>query len=161
MAILKEIKGNELYLWMNGNLIYKRWLETGQSKVFDVIAYDKYTYTSFNDLDYSKTPETIFVLAKLTMKKTKDGGRETGFLSGFRPNHIFEDEKNEILNTYVGEITFENYNSIMPGDEKIVSIEFFFHPPIEKHLNVGRKWRIHEGARMIGEAEIIKIKTPQ
>jgi hypothetical protein len=37
MAIFKKIENDELYLYMNGNLIYKRWLNTGQSKVFDVI----------------------------------------------------------------------------------------------------------------------------
>lgn len=46
MAFFKEIKKDELYLYMNGKLIYKRWLKTGQSKVFDVMAYDKYTLMS-------------------------------------------------------------------------------------------------------------------
>ncbi|MBS7565764.1 hypothetical protein KHS38_15250 [Mucilaginibacter sp. Bleaf8] len=49
MAIHKEILDNQLYLYMNGNLIYKRWLATGQSMVFDVMAYDKYTLVSIND----------------------------------------------------------------------------------------------------------------
>lgn len=49
MAYFKEIKGDELYLYMNGELIYKRWLKTGQSKVFDKMAYDKYTLVSIND----------------------------------------------------------------------------------------------------------------
>jgi hypothetical protein len=49
MAYYKELKGDELYLYMNGKLIYKRWLNTGQSKVFDKMAYDKYTLVSIND----------------------------------------------------------------------------------------------------------------
>uniref|UniRef100_UPI0040490E14 hypothetical protein n=1 Tax=Flavobacterium sp. TaxID=239 RepID=UPI0040490E14 len=49
MAILKEIKGNELYMYMNGNLIYKRWLYSGQSKEFDVMAYDKHTSMSIGE----------------------------------------------------------------------------------------------------------------
>ncbi|WP_316789605.1 hypothetical protein [Pedobacter frigoris] len=52
MAIFKKADGKELYLYMNGNLIYKRWLDTGQSKVFDVMAYDKYTLMSIRDLEY-------------------------------------------------------------------------------------------------------------
>ena len=40
LIITKEItKDNERYLYMNGELIYKRWLNTGQSKVFDAMAY--------------------------------------------------------------------------------------------------------------------------
>ena len=65
MAIFKKIEGNELYLYMNGNLIYKRWLNTGQSKVFDIFAYDKYTTTSINDLEYENNGELLIVKSKL------------------------------------------------------------------------------------------------
>ena len=58
MAIFKEItEDNELYLYMNGNLIYKRWLDTGQSKVFDVIAYDKYTLMSIQGTNNDDSDE--------------------------------------------------------------------------------------------------------
>ena len=33
-------------VYLNGKLIYKKWLNTGESKVFDVMAYDKYTLKS-------------------------------------------------------------------------------------------------------------------
>ena len=46
MIFTEKTKGNELYVYMNGTLIYKKWLETGESKVFDVMAYDKYTLKS-------------------------------------------------------------------------------------------------------------------
>ena len=52
MAIFKKIDHNELYLYMNGNLIYKRWLDTGYSKVFDVMAYDKHPLISILDLEH-------------------------------------------------------------------------------------------------------------
>lgn len=48
------IVGNELYLFMNGKLIYKRWLVPGFSKVFDVMAYDKHTYISIKDPNTKK-----------------------------------------------------------------------------------------------------------
>jgi len=71
MVIFKEIsKDNELYLYMNGKLIYKRWLNTGQSKVFDVMAYDKYTYASYTDLDVKNSPYLINVKAKIRFKTT-------------------------------------------------------------------------------------------
>ena len=49
---------------MNGNLIYRRWLKTGQSKVFDVMAYGKYTLTSIRDLDYENQSDLVTVKAK-------------------------------------------------------------------------------------------------
>lgn len=51
MAYKKVIKGDELYLYMNGKLIYKKWFNTGVSKVFDLQAYDKYTLKSIRDLE--------------------------------------------------------------------------------------------------------------
>ena len=44
--IHKTIIDNQLYLYMNGKLIYKRWLLTGQSYVFDLLPYDKRTLKS-------------------------------------------------------------------------------------------------------------------
>ncbi|WP_198519983.1 hypothetical protein [Olleya sp. Bg11-27] len=51
MIFKKETKDNELYVYMNGKLIYKKWLKTGQSKVFDILAYDKYTLKSINEAE--------------------------------------------------------------------------------------------------------------
>jgi hypothetical protein len=49
MIFKKETKDNELYVYMNGKLIYKKWLNTGESKVFDLMAYDKYTLKSIKE----------------------------------------------------------------------------------------------------------------
>ncbi|MBT8292567.1 MAG: hypothetical protein KJO52_03270 [Maribacter sp.] len=49
MAFKKVSKGDELYVYMNGKLIYKKWLNTGVSKIFDLQAYDKYTLKSIKD----------------------------------------------------------------------------------------------------------------
>lgn len=40
---------NEFYLFMNGKLIFKSWLSTGSSKVFDVMAYDFNTLVSIEE----------------------------------------------------------------------------------------------------------------
>ncbi len=39
MAVVTFIKGNEFYLFMNGKLIYKRWIQEQYSLIFDVMAY--------------------------------------------------------------------------------------------------------------------------
>ena len=49
MKFIKEIVGNELYLYFNGKLIFKRWLNTNNSVVFDVATYDKKTLVSITD----------------------------------------------------------------------------------------------------------------
>lgn len=67
MVIHKEILDDELYLYMNGRLIYKRWLKTGVSKVFDVMAYDKYTLNSFYDADCNEVT-TSSAVSKSNMK---------------------------------------------------------------------------------------------
>lgn len=55
MSIFKEVTvNNELYLYMNGKLIYKKWLLTGQSKVFDVMAYDKFNLKSITEESIKK-----------------------------------------------------------------------------------------------------------
>lgn len=52
MSLRKEIKhDNELYLYSNGKLIYKRWLNQGYSKVFDKMAYGKDTFVSIIEDD--------------------------------------------------------------------------------------------------------------
>lgn len=156
MAILKKIEGNELYLYMNGKLIYKRWLDTGQSKVFDVMAYDKYTLTSIRDLEYENKGGLLTVKAKLKLKSTEEGGRQTGFISGYRPNHIFEyNDNGQLLQTYIGDIIFEGTPTIEPGEEREVTVRFLMNQPIERYLDKGRIWWIHEGPKQIGQAEII------
>lgn len=156
MRIFKKIENNELYLYMDGKLIYKRWLDTGQSKVFDVMAYDKYTLTSFRDWEYEGSRELISIKAKLAMKKSEDGGRITGFTSGYRPNHVFEYKDNgHLLMTFIGDIIFEDQNTIEPGETKEVIVRFLLEQPIEKYLDKGRRWWIHESARVVGEAVII------
>ncbi|MBC3846821.1 barstar family protein [Winogradskyella echinorum] len=51
----KEIKDdNELYLYFNEKLIYKRWLNQGYSKVFDRFAYGKDTFISITEDENGK-----------------------------------------------------------------------------------------------------------
>lgn len=108
MAIRKEItKDNELYLWMNGKLIFKRWLDGGYSKVFEY----------------------------------KDDGHP--------------------MSTFIGDINFDENLIVEPGQRLEVLVRFLSCMPIEKYLNIDRKWWIHEGGKCIGEAIMKKIKFPE
>jgi translation elongation factor EF-Tu-like GTPase len=157
MAILKKIEGDELYLYMNGSLIYKKWLKTGQSKVFDVMAYDKYTHRSITDFDVETNPGVIQIKASLKLYSTNQGGRQTGIRSKYRPNHVFEYENDQFLRTFIGEIDLQDREELLPGEEGNAVVKFLLGQPIEAYLEVGRKWWIHEGARKVGEATITSL----
>lgn len=159
MKITKEIKDDhEFYLWFNGKLIYKKWLKTGNSIICDHGAWGSYTTSSFNDFDLENTPDLIIVRASLKLFSTDEGGRKTAISSGYRPNHVFEYESNErTLYTYIGDIQFNEAEIVNPGDEKEVTVRFLAHQSIEKYLEIGRKWWIHEGSIKIGEATILDI----
>lgn len=158
MMIHKEIVDNQLYLYMNGKLIYKRWLDTGQALVFDVMAYDKYISVSIREPYQDKSAfDFILVKANLKMKPTEQGGRKTGIFSGYRPNHVFEYKDDNTFSSYIGDIQFDGQQSIEPGEEKLVTVRFLSAQPIEQYLTVGRKWWIHEGPNQLGEAEIMSV----
>ena len=163
MIIRKEIKDdNELYLYFNGKLIYKRWFNLGYGKVFDTHSFGKYTDYSINDFDLEETPEFIHVKANLTLTPTEQGGRKTGIKTGYRPNHVFEYLTNrQFKYAYMGDIQFEHADWIMPGETKEVLVRFLSRQPIDEYLNIGRKWWIHEGPNALGEAEILKIDFPE
>ena len=156
MTIQKKVEGNELYVFFNGKLIYKRWLDTGESKVFDVMAYDKYTLTSIGELAYENPNGLLTVKARLKLKSTEEGGRHSGFISGYRPNFVFEyNDDDQLLQTYIGDIIFNGSSTIEPGEEREVTVRFLMNQRIEKYLDRGRILWIHEGAKQIGQAEII------
>jgi len=100
----------------------------------------------------------IIIKAKITFKTTEEGGRKTGVKSGYRPNHVFEKTDNiKLLRTYMGEIKFDNEESIQPGETNIVTVRFLKNPEIEKYMRVGQIWYIYEVPKLIAEGEIIEI----
>lgn len=104
--------------------------------------------------------ELIIVKAKLNMRNTEDGGREAGFKSGLRPNHVFEYYDDGLLRTYMGDVLFKGQELILPGDEKEVIVRFLDHQSIRKYIKVSRKWWLHEGEKCTGEAEMLEIELP-
>jgi translation elongation factor EF-Tu-like GTPase len=104
-----------------------------------------------------RTDDLIIVKAIITMKTTEEGGRQSGFKSGYRPNHVFEfpdDLKN--LKTYIGDIQFDDQELIEPGEAKVVTVRFLKIPQVEKYIKVGQKWFINEAARTLGFGEILE-----
>ncbi|ULT25748.1 hypothetical protein KUH03_01750 [Sphingobacterium sp. E70] len=90
--IFKDFSENELYLLMNGKLIYKRWLDTGVSKVFDVMAYDKYTLASIKELGNENG--LFIVKARVKLEYTPEGKLQQTYLSDiyFEGESLIPDE---------------------------------------------------------------------
>jgi len=102
--------------------------------------------------------DLVIVKAKIIMKATADGGRQYGFKSGYRPNHVFElpdDLRN--LKTYIGDIQFDDQELFEPGEIKIVTVRFLKIEPIEKYIKIGQKWFVNEATRTLGFGEIVEI----
>lgn len=158
----KELtENNELLLFQNGQLIYKRWLNTGQSKVFDVMAYDKYTYSSITDLDIENSMHLIKVNAVFRLTPTNEGGRKSGIISGYRPDHVFEYQENgEMVEAFVGDIQFDHPKVLEPGMEQRVVVRFLLSQRIERFLEPEREWFIHEASTKVGTARIIDFQLP-
>lgn len=105
-----------------------------------------------------RTDDLIIVKAKITMKTTAEGGRQHGFKSGYRPNHVFELPKDlRDLTTYIGDIEFGDPELIEPGETRIVTVRFLKIPQVEKYIKVGQKWYINEAARTLGFGEILEL----
>ena len=81
--------------------------------------------------------DLLLVKARLKMRTTNEGGRETGFASGLRPNHVFEYHNDGLLRTYIGDIQFEGPGLIMPGEEKEVLVRFLDDDTVRNYLQVG------------------------
>jgi hypothetical protein len=102
----------------------------------------------------------IFIKAKLRLKTTEEGGRWSGIKTGYRPNHVFEyNRKGNFIATYIGEINFGK-EWIQLGEDEIVTVTFLYRESMGKFLKVGNFWWIHEGRKLVGEAEILEVLQP-
>src|SRR4051812_26619197 len=101
--------------------------------------------------------QDFVVKAVFRLLRTEEGGRQTGIFSGYRPNHVFEyGSDNTMLAGWMGIVLFEG-ESILPGQEKEVTVKFLREQPIGKYLKIGNRWWIHEGSRKVGEAQITEV----
>jgi len=82
--------------------------------------------------------------------------------SGYRPNHVFEYKENgQLKEAFMGDLQIEGNGFIELGKEYEVMIRFPLVQRIERFMNKGRKWWIHEASRQLGEAEIIEFEMPK
>ena len=93
------------------------------------------------------TPHTKFEASAYILKKD-EGGRHTGFFSGYRPQFYFR------TTDVTGVVTLpEGVEMVMPGDNVEFSVELI--KPIA--LEEGLRFAIREGGRTVGAGVVTKI----
>lgn len=102
--------------------------------------------------------DSILAKAHITLTRTEDGGRSPHMLPGFRPQHVFEMPESGLgMKTYIGEILFEDKESIAPGDSALVHVRFLAAPQIVRYMRPGQKWFMFEAGKNIAFGEILEI----
>ena len=96
------------------------------------------------------------VMARISFRRTEDGGRPIP-VSGshsYRPNHNFGDASNHIF--YIGQVEIPRGTVVHPGDVVEVVVNFLDARGLSEMLQVGRTWRIQEGAYLVATAEVLE-----
>lgn len=163
MLVSKKIsENNEVLLFVNEQLIYKKSLNTGQFEVFDEKVYGEYLAGGYRDLKEKDCPNMIHVKAKVRFRTAAEGGRTGGVIRGYRPHHIFEyQEDGTFLMAFLGDLQFEEPEILEIGKEYKITIRFLFFFPIEHLIHKGKKWWLHEGSICVGEGEMLQFEVPE
>ena len=96
----------------------------------------------------------LVVRARIRLVDTEEGGRKTPFISGYRPNFVFNSSHNRD-----GRITLPDREQMAPGEHSDVLIQILIHsrnpypyPPGEQDL-----FFIREGPVTVGEGIIQQL----
>jgi elongation factor Tu len=108
---------------------------------------------AFNDLLEPGPPARV--LARVHFLNTSEGGRASPVSGVYRPNHNFGAPDGRQF--YIGQVELPNGLRLLPGDTYDLYITFLNGPHLTKHLQVGRCWRIQEGARHVATAEVLVL----
>ncbi len=93
----------------------------------------------------------IKIKAKIKLFKS-DVGRRTAFTTGYRPLFNFIKEMKTS-----GQITLNDRQEFLPGDEGIVEIEFLSKEYLGDDFEKGRKFTFDEGIEVLGDGEVLEI----
>lgn len=109
----------------------------------------------FEVLEPSNSPGVIRVQAKVRMLSAGEGGRKHPVTTRYRPNHNFGGAAD--LTFYVGQFEVPGDRWIEPGETAELVVTFFNVVGIADILQAGRHWRIQEGGKLVGEAEVLSV----
>ncbi|MFC4764298.1 EF-Tu C-terminal domain-related protein [Dyella koreensis] len=99
--------------------------------------------------------KVIRVQAKIHMLSAQGGGRTSPVTTRYRPNHNFGGVAG--LTFYIGQFEVPGDRWVEPGETAELVVEFLNVVGIAELLQPGRRWRIQEGGKLVGEAEVISV----
>jgi translation elongation factor EF-Tu-like GTPase len=97
----------------------------------------------------------IKVLARISVLRSQDGGRSAPFAGPYRPNHNFGSPDGRVF--YIGQVEVPVGTLIYPGETHDLAITFLNGRGLSELLQVGRRWRIQEGPRLVATAEVLAV----
>jgi translation elongation factor EF-Tu-like GTPase len=112
---------------------------------------------AFTDLLGPADSKPIRVLARISVLDSDKGGRMTPFHTRYRPNHNFGGPDDNRF--YIGQVEFSVVPMIHPGEVREVVITFLNGPGLADLLQVGRRWRIQEGPKLVATGEVLQLLT--
>lgn len=101
--------------------------------------------------------DQLAIRARIELLATGDGGRATPLFGpvSYRPNHNFYcDENREMC---MGKIELGEGQAFAPGQAMDVEIVLLTWPALTQDIRVGRRWRIQEGARLVGWGTVMEV----
>jgi hypothetical protein len=103
------------------------------------------------DLDQVRTR------ARLELLPTSDGGRQEVLWGPvrYRPNHNFFGEADREM--CMGEIELVEGQALAPGEAMSIEMTLWTWPALTRDLHEGRRWRLQEGAQLVGWGTILEL----
>jgi translation elongation factor EF-Tu-like GTPase len=108
----------------------------------------------FTDVLEPAGKEPVRVLARISVIRTEDGGRQGPFTKSYRPNHNFGGPDDRVF--FIGQVEVSEGEWIYPGESRDLLITFLNVRGLLELLHVGRTWRIQEGAKLVATAELLQ-----
>jgi translation elongation factor EF-Tu-like GTPase len=109
----------------------------------------------FSDVLEPAGDKPIQVLARISVLRPEDGGRQGAFKGGCRPNHNFGAAEDRVF--YIGQVEAPDGTWVHPGETRDLVITFLNVRGLSALLTVGRTWRIQEGPRHVATGEVLAL----
>ncbi len=107
-------------------------------------------------VDLLEPGEPIRVLARISVLRTEDGGRNYPIPMSYRPNHNFGGA--EDTQFYIGQLEIPENHPVKPGETRDLVVTFLNGPGLSELLLEGRTWRIQEGSKLVATAQVLRRK---